>query len=155
MSFTDITDRLANILEDRVATLTSGLDEQQIAIESAFPHEHYAPQVIFIHRANLPDISPGQLIGHGTDVGGEIDGVGTWEINIYVRFPGNEEAAAEELSKLTWNLIKTLAGYAAQGETDWVSMLPTSSNPTTLGGVESGWYLGETMSIQVRWEMIL
>lgn len=153
MAFVDITNRIEAILTENKAALTSGCDDHNIEIENRFPEEHFANQVIFVWRDSLPEIEYGSITGEGLSASGEIDGLGQWRVAVYIRFPGNEKTAAEQLSILAWNLLGLLAGFRRETtDPQWAALLVQNSRATTLAGT-NGWYVGEQFTLGIRWSM--
>ncbi len=149
MPFSDITERIVEILEDNAAALVTNLTDSSLTIENRFADEHFANQVIFVWRDSLPEIEYGAM-QHGK---GEIDGVGNWVVGVYVRFPGNEEEAAEALSVLAWNLLELLGKHLRDSKNNYQALLIAGSTADMLAGQGGGWYLGERFTARVRWSM--
>lgn len=152
MGFSDITAEIVELLRDNVSTLTDGMADRSLVVESRYPEDHFANQVLYVWRDSLPEVEAGMLIGSGLTAAGEVDGIGTWNVAAYIRVPGDETNAAEQLSVLAWNLIRLLYGYR-QG-TAYVALLVRSSTGRMLTGA-TGWYLGEEFDVRVRWHMAL
>ena len=151
MAFTDITARIVAILRDNLPTLVEGLLDPDILVEGAYPYPHFADQVMFVWRESLPDVSYGNMVGEGASAHGEIDGVANWTLGVYVKVPGNEEAAAEELAKLAWNILTVLRGWYRDDQ--WQSLMIAGTTATALPGEGGSWYVGENWTLRVRWEM--
>lgn len=152
MGFVDITAEIMDVLTDNVTALVAGMDDASLVIESRYPEDHFANQVLFVWRDSLPELEHGNIVGTGANATGEVDGFGTWKIAAYIRVPGDETNAAEQLSILAWNLIRVLYGYR-QG-TAYMTALVQRSTGRMLTGA-TGWYLGEEFDVRVRWHMPL
>lgn len=158
MAFADITDRIAEILEAERSRLVDGLMDPQIVIERRFPETHFANQVLFVYRAEITDLEYGTISnpGGGEAATGEIYGHADWIVSAHVRFTGAEETAADQLSRLVWNLLRVLAGYTADPlAATYTSLFVVSSTPdyalTGTGG--QGWYIGERLRLRIGWDM--
>lgn len=155
MAFVDITDRLAEILETRKADLVSSLRDANLVIEKRFPDEHVANQVVFIWRDSVGELEYGGMVGEGTNTTGEIDGLGTWNVAFYERFPGRESIAADQLSRLAWNFLTVMADYRTDADNTYVSAMVTASTADTLAATNAAWYLGERFNLRIRWSLIV
>lgn len=159
MAFHDITDRIVAILEAERTRLVSGLRDSTIAIESQYPVDHFANQVLFVWREASGELEYGNITGAGTgsSAGGEIMGLGQWAVSAHVRYTGNESVAADQLSKLAWNIITVLAGYTKDASNTYLSLMVGNTMPDyslgTTGG--TGWYIGERFPLRVRWDLTL
>lgn len=156
MSFASITNRLVEILEAEQDTLTQGLESRDLVIIPAYAHEHFRQQAIFVWRDSVSGLEYGTLSnpGYGADTHGEIEGTGTWIVATYLRYPADEETAANQLNVLAWNLLSVLRGYTADPENNWVAMVVESSDPDYQQPPTSqGWYVGERFHLRITWEM--
>ncbi len=159
MAFVDITNRIAEILAAEKSRLVLGLNDRNLVIESQYPLDHFANQVLFIWREASGEIDYGQITnaGAGSSASGEIDGRGTWIVSAHVRYTGAEALASDQLSRLAWNLITVLAGYTKDTDNNYLSLVMGNSMPDyTLGMTGgAGWYLGERFPLYVRWDLNL
>lgn len=155
MAFVDITNRLVEILTDRLPTLVADLDDQVLPVLPRVPDEHFSNQVLFVYREGETEFDYGQLAnqGAGAATTGEIDGIGTWKVTSLIRIPGSEDEASDQLSRLAWNLIAVLRGYTKDLDNNWLSMIikPGSTVDQAIGN--NGWYLRETFTLAIHWEM--
>lgn len=155
MAFVDITNRLVEILTDRLPTLVADLDDQVLPICPRVPDEHFANQSLFVYRGGDGELDYGQLAnqGAGAATTGEIDGVATWKVAVLMRLPGGPDEASEQLARLAWNLLTVLRGYTKDLDNNWLSMLVTGSTVDQARGDSNSWYLRETFTLAIRWEM--
>lgn len=156
MSFAAITDRIMAVLTDQKGDLIDGLLDRTLALEAAYWRPHFSPQAIFVWREGLRDVEHGNITGAGlgSSASGEIEGRATWVIAPYLRFTGAEETAAEEMSKLAWNLLTIMAGYTADAENNWMAcLLEGSTLNYRQGGSEGGWYVGEEFRYSISWDL--
>jgi len=154
VAFADITQRIAAILEENKATLVAGLGDDKLDILAQYPVDPYAQRCIYVWREALDSVDYGRISGAGTgsSAGGEIDGIGDWRIGVFVRVPGGEGQAAEELDILAWNLLVVLRGYTADPQHTYSTLIVRGSTASQLDA-RKGWYLGENFRISVRWSM--
>lgn len=154
MAFVDITNRLVEILTDNQALLLTDTNQRDIVIQATYPEDHYAECVCFVWRDSLSQIDYGQFAGEGLTAVGEIDGMANWKVAMYVRVPGNEAEAANDLSLLAWNLLRVLRGFRRESvNPQWGSMLVKRSTARMLNGNTGGWYLGEEFDLEVGWSI--
>jgi len=143
-TFSEITNALADLLNDNESSLVNGLAKGDIAIEAAMPHPRFGDQLAFVYREGVHDINYGV---------GELDGYGDWNISLFVMFSGSEETAADQLSKLAWNLLGLLADNT---QTDhWRSLVVVRTTVDALLGRGGSWYIGERFTLRIRWTMTL
>jgi len=154
VAFIDITNRLVEILTSRVSTLVNDLDDKVLPICPRVPDEHFANQALFVYREGETELEYGHLAnqGAGATTTGEIDGVGTWKITTLIRIPGSEDEASEQLARLAWNVLTVLRGYTKDTDNAWIGQLITGSTVDQAIST-NGWYLRETFTLQIRWEM--
>jgi hypothetical protein len=156
LAFSDITARIVAILTARKTTLVTGLDESTLDILSSMPYPHQGNQVLFVWRQSTEELTYGNITNAsgGANAHGEIDGLGTWIIGAYVRYPSDEAQAAEQLSILAWNVMTVMRGYVQDTENKYIAAFLTGSTPqAVMQGENNVWYVGEDHRLAVRWEM--
>ena len=157
MAFTDITARIAALLQSRNATLVTGLRDHTLVIKECLPWPCFANQALFVWRGGIAGLEYANLIGQGAGVTthGEIDGRSEWNVTAAVRYPGAEETASDQLARIAWNLLTVLRGYTVDTANNYQGLLMTGSRHEALTMATDGgvWALAETFTFDVVWEM--
>jgi hypothetical protein len=157
MAFTDITSRIAAILQGSHTTLTTGLRDRNLVIKECLPWPCFANQALFVWRGGISGLEYANLTGQGTGATthGEIDGRSEWQVTVAVKYPGAEETASDQLARLAWNLLTVLRGYTVDSTNAYQGLLMTSSRHEALTNTPDGgvWALSETFTLDVVWEM--